>query len=71
MPQPPYSPVLAPGDFFVFPKLKTPMKGKRFATIEKIKKIETGTIPQAFRGLEKNAETSVLCLRRVTLKGAL
>ena len=28
---------LAPADFFLFPKLKTPMKGKRFATIEEIK----------------------------------
>ena len=27
----------APADFFLFPELKTPMKGKRFAAIEKIK----------------------------------
>ncbi|KYN39393.1 hypothetical protein ALC56_06212 [Trachymyrmex septentrionalis] len=37
MPQPPYSPDLAPCDFFLFPKLKRPMKGRRFATIEQIK----------------------------------
>ena len=37
MPQPPYSPDLAPCDFFLFPRLKTPMKGRRFATIEEIK----------------------------------
>ena len=37
MTQPPYSPDLKPGDFFLFPKLKTPIKGKRFATIEEIK----------------------------------
>lgn len=37
MPQPPYSPDLAPCDFFLFPKLKKPMKGRRFATIEEIK----------------------------------
>ena len=36
-PQPPYSPDLAPSDFFLFPKLKTQIKEKRFATIEKIK----------------------------------
>lgn len=36
-PQPPYSPDLAPCDFFLFPKLKRPMKGRRFATIEEIK----------------------------------
>ena len=37
MPQPPYSPDLAPCDFFLFPRLKRPMKGRRFATIEEIK----------------------------------
>ena len=37
MPQQPYSPDLTPADFFLFPKLKTPMRGKRFATIEEIK----------------------------------
>ena len=36
-PQPPYSQDLVPADFFVIPKLKTPMKGKRFATIDEIK----------------------------------
>ncbi|KAG5342061.1 GVQW3 protein, partial [Acromyrmex charruanus] len=29
MPQPPYSPDLVPCDFFLFPKLKRPMKGRR------------------------------------------
>ncbi|KAG5348098.1 MOS1T transposase, partial [Acromyrmex charruanus] len=37
MPQPPYSPDLAPCDFFLFPELKRPMKGLRYATIEEIK----------------------------------
>ncbi|KAG5320098.1 SETMR methyltransferase, partial [Pseudoatta argentina] len=37
MPQPPYSPDLAPCDFFLFPKLKRPMKGRRYATIEEIR----------------------------------
>ena len=37
----PYSSDLAPTDFFLFPKLKTPMKGKRFATIEEIKEKST------------------------------
>ena len=36
MHQPPYSTDLAPADFFLFPKLKTPMKGKLFVTIEEI-----------------------------------
>ena len=39
MPQPPYSPDLAPCDFFLFPKLKKPMKGRRFATVEERKTV--------------------------------
>ena len=41
MPQPPYSPDLIPAEFFLFPKSKTPMKGKRFAVIEEIKEIKS------------------------------
>ncbi|UYV75508.1 hypothetical protein LAZ67_13000431 [Cordylochernes scorpioides] len=37
MPQPRYSPDLAPCDFFLFPKLKRPMKGRRYATLDGIK----------------------------------
>ncbi|UYV84861.1 hypothetical protein LAZ67_X003748 [Cordylochernes scorpioides] len=37
MPQPPYSPDLAPCDFFLFPKLKRPMKGRRYSTLDEIK----------------------------------
>ncbi|UYV72446.1 hypothetical protein LAZ67_9003181 [Cordylochernes scorpioides] len=37
MPQPPYSPDLAPCYFFLFPKLKRPMKGRRYATLDEIK----------------------------------
>ena len=35
-PHPPYSPYLAPCDFFLFPKMKLKLKGKRFNTIEEI-----------------------------------
>jgi len=34
VPQPPYSPDLAPADFFLFPKLKSSLKGRRFQTVE-------------------------------------
>ena len=37
MPQSPYSPYLDPADFFDFPKLKTTVKRKDFATIDEIK----------------------------------
>jgi histone-lysine N-methyltransferase SETMAR len=33
----PYSPDLAPGDFWLFPELKSVLKGKRFLDIEDIK----------------------------------
>jgi transposase len=36
VPHPPYSPDLAPADFFLFPKLKSTLKGRRFQTIEEI-----------------------------------
>ena len=37
VPQAPYSPDIAPCDFFLFPRLKLPLRGKRFETIEAIK----------------------------------
>ena len=36
VPQPPYSPDLAPADFFLFPNLKSSLKGRRFQTVEEI-----------------------------------
>lgn len=37
MPQPPYSPDMAPCDFFLFPKIKRTLKGRRFTSIDDIK----------------------------------
>ena len=37
IPHPPYSPDLAPCDFFLFRKMKMKLKGLRFDTIEEIK----------------------------------
>ena len=37
LPHPPYSPDLAPCDFFLFPMPKRPLKGRRFETIPEIK----------------------------------
>jgi hypothetical protein len=34
IPHPPCSPDLAPRDFFLFPKIKIKLKGRRFDTIE-------------------------------------
>ena len=71
--QPPYSPDLTPADSFVFPKLKTPKKGKHFATIDEIKeqsKLELLAIrKRSVLRIGKNAGMSVLYLREVPLKG--
>ena len=37
LPHPPYSPDLAPSDFFLFPKLKDYLKGNRYETDEDVK----------------------------------
>ena len=37
LPHPPYSPDLAPSDFFLFPNLKSALKGRRFADNEEVK----------------------------------
>jgi len=41
IPQPPYFPDLSPCDFFLFPKLKLHLKGRRFGTVENIEKTVT------------------------------
>jgi len=47
---PPHSPDLAPADFFLFPKLKSTLKGYRFQTIEEIKENSL----QDLRGVPQN-----------------
>jgi len=61
VPQPPYSPDLAPADFFLFPKLMSTLKGRRFQTIEEIKEnsihdlraIPQNTFQDAFQNWKK------------------
>ena len=73
MSQPPYSPDLSSADLFLFPKLKTPMKGKRFVTIEEIKEkskqellpISKCSFQKCFDARKKNAG-----IRTVNLKWA-
>ena len=40
----PYSPDLAPCNFWLFPKLKSPLKGKSFQTIDEIQENMTGQL---------------------------
>ncbi|UYV61210.1 rl [Cordylochernes scorpioides] len=49
MPQPPYSPDLAPCDFFLFPKLKRPMKGRRYAKLDEIKTASKEELKKIFK----------------------
>ena len=42
--QPPYGPDLAPSDFSLFPKLKSPLKGKEFQTIHEIQENTMGQL---------------------------
>jgi transposase len=53
MPQPPYSPDLAPCDFWLFPKLKTGLRGRRFATAD---------------GIKENAEAGKRAIKKTILK---
>jgi hypothetical protein len=67
VPQPPYSPGLAPADFFLFPKLKSTLKGCCFNTFDKIQKNSTKelfTIPKevfqkAFQSWQKHWQRCV------------
>jgi hypothetical protein len=36
VPHPPYSPDLAPWEFFLFPKMKSTLKGRRFQDVTEI-----------------------------------
>jgi transposase len=66
VPQRPYSPDLAPADFFLFPKLKSTLKGRRFESTEEIEEhsltelraIPKEIIQELFPKQEKNAEKS-------------
>lgn len=67
VPHPPYSPDLAPADFFLFPKLKTTLKGRRFQTIEEIQEnaiqalraITASAFQEAFQQWKKRWERCI------------
>jgi hypothetical protein len=46
----PYFPDLAPADFFMFPKLKSSLKGSRFQKVEEIEK----NMPRDLRAIPQN-----------------
>ena len=65
---PPYSPDLAPTDFFLFPHFKAAIKGARFADVNPIKDRVTAVLrsirqepfADCFRKLYERCQTSVL-----------
>jgi len=69
VPHPPYSLDLAPADVFLFPKLKTTLKGRRFRTIEQIREnaireLRTTTesaLQEAFQQWKKRWERCIAC----------
>ncbi|UYV65197.1 hypothetical protein LAZ67_3003551 [Cordylochernes scorpioides] len=50
IPHPPYSPDLAPNDFFLYPKLKINLKGRKFDNVDMIQAESKATL----RNLSKN-----------------
>ena len=67
VPQPPYSPDLTPADFLLFPKLKSPLKGRRFQTVEEteensirdLRAIPQNTFQDAFQNWKKRCERCI------------
>jgi transposase len=67
VPQPTYSPDLAPADFFLFSKLKSTLKGRRFDTFDEIQKnsmrdlfaIPKEAFQKAFQNWQKRWERCV------------
>ena len=75
IPHPPYSPDLAPCDFFFFPKLMLRMKGRTFDTIEEIHEESQRYLTQFQKGTSRdaskhgrNAGTAVFVQKGSTLK---
>ena len=74
--QHPYSPIFSPCDFWLFPKLKSTLKGKRFQTTNEIWKIWQGSwwrfqqrFLQSVFNSERDARRTVWGPNMTTLKG--
>ena len=76
IPLPPYSPNMAPCDFFWVPKIKRTLKGRRLSSIDKIKKrlaeraasYPKDRVPEVFRGWHKCTRSVMeTSLKEITL----
>jgi len=64
---PPYSPHLAPADYFLFPKFKFPLKGRNFQTVEEIqcavtRKLNNISKTAFLEGMKKLKERANKCI---------
>jgi len=65
---PPYSPNLAPADYFLFPKVKSHLKGRLFDSISDIQKAVTSTLnttakDDSYKGIQKMYDRGNLCVQ--------
>jgi histone-lysine N-methyltransferase SETMAR len=65
---PPYSPDLAPADYFLFRKVKSQMKGCLFNSISDIQKAVTSTLNtiaknDVYKGIQKLYDRANLCVQ--------
>jgi hypothetical protein len=66
---PPYSPDLAPADYFLFPKVKSHLKGRLFDSISDIQKAVTSTLNTIakdgfYKGIQKLYDSANLCVQK-------
>jgi hypothetical protein len=54
IPHPPYSPDLSPCDFFLFPKMKLNLKGRRFDAMEETQAESQGVLVTDKKGLPES-----------------
>ena len=65
---PPYSPDLARADYFLFPKVKSHLKGRLFDSISDIQKAMTGILNTSakddfYKGIQKLYDRAYLCVQ--------
>jgi hypothetical protein len=65
---PPYSLYLAPADYFLFPKVKSHLKGRFFDSISDIQKAVTSTLntiakDNFYKGIQKLYDCANLCVQ--------
>jgi len=65
---PPYSPDLSPADYFLFPKVKSHLKGGLFDSISDIQKAVTSTLNTTakdafYKGIRKLYDRANLCVQ--------